>query len=58
MMILGVLGVALYITAPQFYCDHGIEWLYRLIKQPSRFMRMLALPKFGFKVILKGRRYK
>ena len=44
--------------APQFYCDHGIEWLYRLIKQPSRFMRMLALPKFGFKVILKGRRYK
>lgn len=44
--------------APQFYCDHGIEWLYRLIKQPSRFVRMLALPKFGIKVLLKGRRYK
>lgn len=44
--------------APQFYCDHGIEWLYRLIKQPSRFVRMLALPKFGFKVLLKGKRYK
>ena len=44
--------------APQFYCDHGIEWLYRLMKQPSRFGRMLALPKFGLKVILKGRKYK
>lgn len=44
--------------APKFYCDHGIEWLYRLIKQPSRFVRMLALPRFGFKVIFKGRRYK
>ncbi len=44
--------------APQFYCDHGIEWLYRLIKQPSRFVRMLALPKFGLKVLFKGRKYK
>lgn len=44
--------------APEFYCKHGIEWLYRLIKQPSRFVRMLALPKFGLKVIFKGRRYK
>lgn len=44
--------------APEFYCKHGIEWLYRLLKQPSRFVRMLALPKFGLKVILKGRSYK
>lgn len=44
--------------APEFYCNHGIEWLYRLVKQPSRFVRMLALPKFGFKVLFKGRRYK
>lgn len=44
--------------APDFYCRHGIEWLYRLVKQPSRFVRMLALPKFGLKVIFKGRRYK
>lgn len=44
--------------APEFYCKHGIEWLYRLVKQPSRFVRMLALPKFGFKVLFKGRRYK
>ena len=44
--------------APEFYCNHGIEWLYRLIKQPSRFVRMLALPKFGLKVLFKGRQYK
>lgn len=44
--------------APKFFCDHGIEWLYRLSKQPSRAGRMLALPKFGFTVLLKGRKYK
>lgn len=46
------------LRAPDFYCRHGIEWLYRLIKQPSRFVRMLALPKFGLKVLFTGRRYK
>ncbi len=43
--------------APEFYCKHGIEWLYRLVKQPSRFVRMLALPKFGFKVLFMGKKY-
>lgn len=43
--------------APEFFCKHGLEWLYRLIRQPSRFVRMLALPKFGIKVFLKGKRY-
>lgn len=43
--------------APKFYTDHGIEWLYRLIKQPSRFVRMLELPKFGFKVLLHGKKF-
>ena len=43
--------------APEFYCKHGIEWLYRLIKQPSRFVRMLALPKFGLKVLFMGKKY-
>ncbi|TMT00693.1 WecB/TagA/CpsF family glycosyltransferase [Apilactobacillus kunkeei] len=32
--------------APQFWINHHIEWLYRLIKEPTRFKRMLALPKF------------
>ncbi len=44
--------------APEFYCKHGIEWLYRLVKQPTRFVRMLDLPKFGLKVLFKGRKYK
>ncbi len=43
--------------APKFFCDHGIEWLYRLIKQPSRAGRMLALPKFGLTVLFKGKKY-
>jgi N-acetylglucosaminyldiphosphoundecaprenol N-acetyl-beta-D-mannosaminyltransferase len=29
----------------------GFEWLYRLIQQPWRWRRMLALPKFGAMVI-------
>ena len=43
--------------APEFFTKHGIEWLYRLCKQPSRFVRMLELPRFGFKVLLKGRKF-
>ena len=49
-------GTAL--RAPEFYQKHGVEWLYRLIKQPTRFMRMMALPKFGLKVLFKGKRYR
>lgn len=44
--------------APDFYQNHGIEWLYRLIKQPKRFFRMLDLPKFGLTVLLKGKKFK
>ena len=43
--------------APKFWCDMGLEWLYRLIKQPWRFWRMLALPKFAITVFLKGRKF-
>lgn len=43
--------------APEFYTKHGIEWLYRLMKQPSRFVRMLDLPRFGLKVLAKGRKF-
>lgn len=43
--------------APEFYTKHGIEWLYRLVKQPSRFVRMLDLPRFGLKVLAKGRKF-
>lgn len=44
--------------APEFYCKHGIEWLYRLKKEPWRFMRMTALPVFALKVLFKGWKYK
>ena len=38
--------------APEFYRNHGLEWLYRLIQQPSRYKRMAALPLFMGKVVV------
>lgn len=32
--------------APDFFRNHGLEWLYRLIKEPWRLKRMMRLPKF------------
>lgn len=32
--------------APRWMQEARLEWLYRLLKQPSRFGRMMALPKF------------
>ncbi|GLB47193.1 acetylglucosaminyldiphosphoundecaprenol acetyl-beta-D-mannosaminyltransferase [Philodulcilactobacillus myokoensis] len=32
--------------APQFWINHHIEWFYRLLKEPSRLPRMMALPYF------------
>lgn len=37
--------------APMAFQKLGLEWFYRLLKEPSRFMRMLVLPKFLIKVI-------
>jgi N-acetylglucosaminyldiphosphoundecaprenol N-acetyl-beta-D-mannosaminyltransferase len=42
--------------APEAWCNAGFEWLYRLIKQPSRIGRMAKLPLFLFAVI--GQRLK
>lgn len=39
--------------APKFFQEHGLEWLYRLCKQPKRFVRMLSLPKFVLIVMYK-----
>ncbi len=44
--------------APEFYCKHGLEWFYRLKKEPWRFKRMTALPVFALKVLFKGWKYK
>ena len=43
--------------APKGFQKLGLEWLYRLLKQPSRAGRMLALPKFGMTVLFHGKKY-
>lgn len=37
--------------APDIFIKLGLEWLYRLLKQPSRIGRMMRLPKFLLLVI-------
>ncbi|MCK4259709.1 MAG: WecB/TagA/CpsF family glycosyltransferase [Halanaerobiales bacterium] len=40
--------------APKLWQDLHLEWFYRLLKEPTRFFRMMSLPKF----ILYAARYK
>lgn len=37
--------------APEAWCRAGLEWLYRLLKQPSRLKRMIKLPVFLLSVV-------
>ena len=37
--------------APKWMIACSLEWLYRLIKEPWRFKRMLRLPKFVWAVV-------
>lgn len=37
--------------APSFFRKLGLEWFYRLLKEPWRWKRQLALPKFIWKVL-------
>ncbi len=39
--------------APKWMIRLNLEWLYRLIKEPKRFKRMLRLPKFLWAVVCK-----
>ncbi|SIS41429.1 WecB/TagA/CpsF family glycosyltransferase [Salimicrobium flavidum] len=41
--------------APKIWRDMNLEWLYRLLSDPKRFKRQLALPKFAW-LILKKRK--
>jgi N-acetylglucosaminyldiphosphoundecaprenol N-acetyl-beta-D-mannosaminyltransferase len=42
--------------APLFFRKLGLEWFYRLMKQPSRFSRMFpTLPLFLIKVLVNFR---
>lgn len=37
--------------APAFYRKFGLEWLYRLMKEPKRIKRQMALPQFLLKIL-------
>ncbi|MDZ4765530.1 MAG: WecB/TagA/CpsF family glycosyltransferase [Chloroflexota bacterium] len=56
-MAIGVGGAFDFIAgvvprAPEAWRHAGVEWLYRLIKQPWRWKRMLRLPRFLLAVML------
>lgn len=38
--------------APDIYIKLGLEWFYRLMKEPKRIKRQILLPAFMFKVLL------
>lgn len=38
--------------APEIYQKMGLEWLYRLAKNPSRITRQVALPKFVISILM------
>ncbi|MBX7253595.1 MAG: WecB/TagA/CpsF family glycosyltransferase, partial [Candidatus Promineofilum sp.] len=40
------------VRAPQWAQRLGLEWLHRLVKEPWRWRRMLALPRFGWRVMV------
>lgn len=42
--------------APDIFIKCGLEWLYRLLKQPSRIGRMIKLPLFLVKVLFNKKR--
>lgn len=41
--------------APMIYQKLGLEWFYRLLKEPWRYKRMMSLPKFMVKVLMSKR---
>ncbi len=60
-MAMGVGGAFDFIAgviprAPLWMRRAGLEWLFRLYLQPSRFGRMLRLPRFVVAVLLRGRK--
>ncbi len=42
--------------APRAMQRTGLEWLYRLYREPWRWKRMLAIPHFMLQVLLRGRK--
>ncbi|MCB8943078.1 MAG: WecB/TagA/CpsF family glycosyltransferase [Ardenticatenaceae bacterium] len=59
-LALGVGGALDFVTgrairAPRWLQNLGLEWLYRLLREPWRWRRMLALPRFALQVLWRGR---
>lgn len=44
-----IAGIA--VRAPQWMQAMGMEWLYRLVREPWRWRRMMALPRFAAAVV-------
>jgi N-acetylglucosaminyldiphosphoundecaprenol N-acetyl-beta-D-mannosaminyltransferase len=40
--------------APGFFIRFNLEWLYRLLTEPSRFKRQLTLPLFAISILVEG----
>jgi N-acetylglucosaminyldiphosphoundecaprenol N-acetyl-beta-D-mannosaminyltransferase len=40
--------------APAIFRKLGLEWFYRLLQEPTRYKRMLVLPRFALKVMKDG----
>ena len=56
-LIIGIGGSFDFISgsvkrAPEWVCNLGMEWCYRLIKQPARWRRMMRLPVFALNVLM------
>ncbi len=59
-LAMGVGGAYDFLSGRQQRAPHlmrrlGLEWLYRLYREPWRWRRMLALPRFALLVLVKGR---
>jgi N-acetylglucosaminyldiphosphoundecaprenol N-acetyl-beta-D-mannosaminyltransferase len=39
--------------APELFMKFGLEWLYRLVKEPWRWKRQIVIPKFLIRVLFK-----
>ena len=37
--------------APKLFCRLGLEWLYRLLREPRRIARQKNLPIFAYRVL-------
>ncbi|HZS00714.1 MAG TPA: WecB/TagA/CpsF family glycosyltransferase [Chloroflexota bacterium] len=56
-VVMGIGGVLDFISgrvrrAPRWVRDLGLEWLFRLLVQPRRWRRQLALPRFALQALL------